>query len=71
MDTLHERMADLADEAPTGGAPAAEFWGPWETRPSPPDLGTAPARRNSPPSRTSASPRKTGSTSPTSTAAPE
>jgi len=26
MDTLHERMADLANEAPTGGAPAAELW---------------------------------------------
>lgn len=26
MDTLHERLADLADEAPTGGAPAAELW---------------------------------------------
>lgn len=26
MDTLHERLADLADEAPTGGAPPAELW---------------------------------------------
>ena len=26
MDTLHERLAELADEAPTGGAPAAELW---------------------------------------------
>ena len=26
MDTLHKRLADLADEAPTGGAPAAELW---------------------------------------------
>ena len=26
MDTLHDRLADLADEAPTGGAPAAELW---------------------------------------------
>jgi hypothetical protein len=26
MDTLHERLAELADDAPTGGAPAAEVW---------------------------------------------
>jgi hypothetical protein len=26
MDTLHDRLADLADNAPTGGAPAAELW---------------------------------------------
>lgn len=26
MDTLHERLTELADEAPTGGAPAAELW---------------------------------------------
>src|SRR4051794_37588122 len=26
MDTLHDRLAELADEAPTGGAPAAELW---------------------------------------------
>lgn len=26
MDTLHDRLADLADDAPTGGAPAAELW---------------------------------------------
>ena len=26
MDTLHERLAELADDAPTGGAPAAELW---------------------------------------------
>ena len=26
MDTLHERLARLADDAPTGGAPAAELW---------------------------------------------
>lgn len=26
MDTLHERLAELADEAPTGGALAAELW---------------------------------------------
>lgn len=26
MDTLHERLAELADEAPTGGSPAAELW---------------------------------------------
>ncbi|MDZ5620371.1 hypothetical protein SFC88_06035 [Nocardioides sp. HM23] len=26
MDTLHERLAELADEAPTGGAPPAELW---------------------------------------------
>jgi hypothetical protein len=26
VDTLHERLADLADEAPTGGAPPAELW---------------------------------------------
>jgi hypothetical protein len=26
MDTLHDRLVDLADDAPTGGAPAAELW---------------------------------------------
>jgi hypothetical protein len=26
MDTLHDRLAELADGAPTGGAPAAELW---------------------------------------------
>ena len=26
MDTLHDRLSDLADDAPTGGAPAAELW---------------------------------------------
>src|SRR6185436_12508407 len=26
MDTLHDRLAGLADDAPTGGAPAAELW---------------------------------------------
>lgn len=26
MDRLHDRLADLADDAPTGGAPAAELW---------------------------------------------
>ncbi|HWJ82334.1 MAG TPA: hypothetical protein VNS55_08870 [Nocardioides sp.] len=26
MDTLHDRLAELADDAPTGGAPAAEIW---------------------------------------------
>ena len=26
MDTLHDRLADLADNAPAGGAPAAELW---------------------------------------------
>ena len=26
MDTLHERLAELAHDAPTGGAPAAELW---------------------------------------------
>jgi hypothetical protein len=26
MDTLHDRLADLAEDAPTGGAPAAELW---------------------------------------------
>lgn len=26
MDTLHERLAELADDAPMGGAPAAELW---------------------------------------------
>lgn len=26
MDTLRDRLEDLADEAPTGGAPAAELW---------------------------------------------
>lgn len=26
MDTLHDRLANLADDAPTGGAPAAEIW---------------------------------------------
>jgi hypothetical protein len=26
MDTLHARLAELADHAPTGGAPAAELW---------------------------------------------
>ncbi len=26
MDTLHERLAELADEAPSGGAPPAELW---------------------------------------------
>ena len=26
MDTLRDRLAELADEAPTGGAPAAELW---------------------------------------------
>jgi hypothetical protein len=26
MDTLHERLAELADDAPTGGAPPAELW---------------------------------------------
>lgn len=26
MDTLHDRLADLADDAPTGGAPATELW---------------------------------------------
>jgi hypothetical protein len=26
MDTLHNRLAELADDAPAGGAPAAELW---------------------------------------------
>lgn len=26
MDTLHDRLAELADDAPTGGAPAVELW---------------------------------------------
>ena len=26
MDTLHDRLAELAGDAPTGGAPAAELW---------------------------------------------
>ena len=26
MDTLHDRLVELADDAPTGGAPAAELW---------------------------------------------
>ena len=26
MDTLHDRLAELADDAPTGGAPAGELW---------------------------------------------
>ena len=26
MDTLSDRLAELADDAPTGGAPAAELW---------------------------------------------
>jgi len=26
MDTLHDRLAALADDAPTGGAPAADLW---------------------------------------------
>lgn len=26
METLHDRLSDLADDAPTGGAPAAELW---------------------------------------------
>jgi hypothetical protein len=26
MDTLHDRLADLADDAPRGGAPPAELW---------------------------------------------
>ncbi len=26
MDTLQERLAELADDAPTGGAPPAELW---------------------------------------------
>ena len=26
MDTLHERLAELAEDAPMGGAPAAELW---------------------------------------------
>jgi len=26
MDTLHDRLAELAHDAPTGGAPAAELW---------------------------------------------
>lgn len=26
MDTLHDRLAELADQAPTGGAPAAQLW---------------------------------------------
>jgi hypothetical protein len=26
MDTLHDRLAELADDAPTGGVPAAELW---------------------------------------------
>jgi hypothetical protein len=26
MDTLHDRLVDLAGDAPTGGAPAAELW---------------------------------------------
>lgn len=26
MDRLHDRLAELAEEAPTGGAPAAELW---------------------------------------------
>jgi len=26
MDTLHDRLAELAEEAPTGGVPAAELW---------------------------------------------
>jgi hypothetical protein len=26
MDTLHDRLTELADDAPTGGVPAAELW---------------------------------------------
>src|SRR5436190_13607290 len=26
MDTLHDRLTDLAEDAPKGGAPAAELW---------------------------------------------
>ena len=26
MDTLHDRLAELAEDAPTGGPPAAELW---------------------------------------------
>jgi hypothetical protein len=26
MDTLHDRLTDLAEDAPTGGAPAADLW---------------------------------------------
>src|SRR4051812_40287554 len=26
MDTLRDRLAELADDAPTGGAPPAELW---------------------------------------------
>src|SRR5512139_1287547 len=26
MDTLRDRLAELADDAPRGGAPAAELW---------------------------------------------
>lgn len=26
MDTLHHRLAELAEDAPTGGAPAAQLW---------------------------------------------
>ena len=26
MDTLHDRLAELAEDAPTGGVPAAELW---------------------------------------------
>src|SRR6187399_1331800 len=26
MDALRDRLAELADDAPTGGAPAAELW---------------------------------------------
>src|SRR6476619_6318096 len=26
MDTLHDRLAELAEDAPRGGAPAAELW---------------------------------------------
>src|SRR5262245_1027699 len=26
MDRLHDRLAELADDAPTGGVPAAELW---------------------------------------------
>ena len=26
MDTVHHRLAELADDAPTGGAPPEELW---------------------------------------------
>src|SRR5262245_36117502 len=33
MATLHERLAELADDAPAGGAPPTELWQPGTRRP--------------------------------------